>query len=145
MATFTDAEYLTGNEKRLTVHQWDLLLRRSFDAATWARSGRVYHVCTMYLGHIAHYNQGGFYDAQLSSPVRRVGFLMGMRDRLNGYAESPPPAYADKLDLFQAMLEVLDRHYSRLVEEAYAGRIQELEAAKRAIEAELDSLRGAAA
>src|SRR5207248_2229902 len=68
--TFIDAEYLSARDKRLTLKEWELLLRRSFDPDTWDQSGRVYHVCSMYLDHIAHFNQAGFYSAQMSTPTR---------------------------------------------------------------------------
>jgi hypothetical protein len=118
--------WLSVRDKRLTVKQFRFLLRNDLTPQSWERSGRVYHFMQMYCGFIAHYNQPGFYSAQLSTPQRAISFLDKAKRELESLAEHPPPAYDTLRDVAEAMLAELEPEYTRLITmlvEAERGRL----------------------
>lgn len=57
-----------------------------------------------YFGFIAHYDRGGFYEAQLSTPERRARFLRDLRE------DCERDAHRDRPDLWSDVKRVLAEH-----------------------------------
>lgn len=106
VSNFTQGRWLSPGDKRTLVHDLEkLLVSRIFGGAAFARSRfspKLYNLLSLHYGHIAHYNRGGFYEAQLENGQT---FMTNVRRIADGLSLYGYPAGCDD-DLRQALMVV---------------------------------------
>jgi len=84
---FTDAEFMTAKEKAAVLKDWERLLKAmatgDFGSTEETECGRksskftkrLYNHLHLHCGHIAHYNQSGFFYAQFGDSEKIINFV----------------------------------------------------------------------
>lgn len=70
---FTPTQWHTAADKEKFVTRFKAFVKSGFKPTIFTKA--FYQRMSMMRGHIAHYDQGGFYDAQFSAPTLRADFL----------------------------------------------------------------------
>jgi hypothetical protein len=122
---FTDAEFMTAQEKGLVLKDWERFLRQGLRKTHFTR--RLYEHLHLHCGFIAHYNVHGFYSSCFEAGQDIERFF----EHFCSYTAQNFGAYAEYDDLHIAMREAFDRHRSSItqqVEQDVSRRIAVLEA-----------------
>jgi hypothetical protein len=129
---------MTFNSSQFTPTQWDTAQNKATFAKQFVRfvqsdfatrhfTGKFYRRLSNTLGHIAHYNQAGFWDEFFTSTADKVQFLeQTLQHPCYG---DPAWTYSDVERVLQAWLRAdgtLERYRKRLAEETEAGERTEL-------------------
>lgn len=77
-AQFQPSKFSTAEEKTKFANHLARFLAEGCPSKLW--KAWFYRRLSMTFGHIAHYDQGGFWEAQLASPRKRLGFLAAILD-----------------------------------------------------------------
>lgn len=120
-ASFTAGRWLTAGDKRTIVHDLEkFLVARIYGGKSFARSrftSKLYKLLMGPYGHIAHYNQEGFYDAQLmrGEDCRANCQMLADGKFLYGGTITAQHEHMIDMDLVRALATVagayLDKHY----------------------------------
>ena len=70
---YTATQWNTAADKEKFVRQFKKFVERGFPESLFTKG--FYNRMSMMRGHIAHYNQDGFFDAQFITSERRADFL----------------------------------------------------------------------
>ena len=70
---FTATQWNTAEDKAKFEKHFQKFVEKGFPESMFNKG--FYNRMSMMNGHIAHYNQGGFYDAQFGTSERRADFL----------------------------------------------------------------------
>jgi hypothetical protein len=122
---FTDAQFMTAQEKALVLKDWERFLGHGLRKAHFTR--RLYQHLHLHCGFIAHYNIDGFYSTYFEAGQEIERFF----EHFCSYTAQNFGAYAEYDDLHVAMRGTFDRHKSSIthqVEEDVNRRIAVLEA-----------------
>lgn len=105
---FSDAEFMTADEKRLVLKQWERFVSSGFEQRYF--TDRIYKHLTLHCSFIAHYSRAGFYDVYFEEKENTRSFIdqfttgvsteYGMRYWLNG----------EYSDINRAMCRVMTEH-----------------------------------
>ncbi len=71
--TFTPTQWATSEKKALFFKQFQRFVSGGFKRSHFPKT--FYRQLSNMFGHIAHYDQGGFYSVQCSTSARRVDFV----------------------------------------------------------------------
>ncbi len=104
---FTDAEFMTAQEKQMTYKQWNTFLREGLKQEHFTK--RIYNHLHLHCGFIAHYNIDGFYSTYFEAGEDTERFF----DNLISDG-----GYGDTRDLTQAMIELYEASYKTKINEA---------------------------
>ena len=125
---FTDAEFMTAQEKGLVLRDWERFLRLGLRKTHFTR--RLYEHLHLHCGFIAHYNIHGFYSECFEAGQDIERFF----EHFCSYTAQNFGAYAEYDDLHVAMRGAFDRHKASItqqVEEDVSRKIAVLEASVR--------------
>ncbi len=73
MVELTDTKYLTANQKKLVLRQWERFLKGGLKAEDFSKS--LYDHLIQHCSFIAHYDRGGFYGTYFESGDDTCHFL----------------------------------------------------------------------
>jgi hypothetical protein len=125
---FTPTEFSTTEDKAKFANHFVAFVESDFSASKFPHW--FYKRLSMCFGHIAHFNQGGFYETWFSSTASKVRFLKYTLD-YGGYGD-PRYTYSDvEQDLGVWLRE------SPLIETLQLRNAQEIEAEERRVLARL--------
>lgn len=83
---FTPTKWNTAEDKAKFARHFQRFVEKGFPESMFNKA--FYNRMSMMNGHIAHYNQGGFYEAQFGTSLRRAEFLSDWANsRANGDPE----------------------------------------------------------
>jgi hypothetical protein len=122
---FTDAQFMTAQEKGLVLRDWERFLRHGLRKAHFTR--RLYEHLHLHCGFIAHYNIHGFYSTCFEAGQDIERFF----EHFCSYTALNFGAYAEYDDLHVVMREAFQTHKAAItkqLEEDVTRRISILEA-----------------
>lgn len=71
--TFTDTQFMSANDKRLTLKAWKTFLKNGLQPQHFTK--RLYHHLIQHCSFIAHYNLRGFYGYYFTNPSKTKAFI----------------------------------------------------------------------
>ena len=145
MNTFADAQFMTAEDKRLTLKAWATFIKHGFQFKHF--SNRLYDHLIQHCSFIAHYNRLGFYDTYFNRPVDTLKFLTQF-DRDLGcvsveYGYDGWCKDSDYIDLAKAMVDVLAPLLPGIRSRLRGGNLAIAEAELQAAQEKVAALRGA--
>ena len=127
MVELTDTKFMTADQKRVVLKQWEIFLRGGLKAGDFNKA--LYDHLIQHCSFIAHYNRGGFYDTYFEDGDDAVHFLSQF-DRNNPKAvDGIPPsieygmhywAKGEYGDINREMIRIATPHIPMLRAEAEA-------------------------
>jgi len=78
-ASLKDTQFMTAEEKRKVLRQWDLFLKCGATKETFTHP--LYHHLTQHCSFIAHYDRSGFYSTYFEEPEDTIHFLSQFDNR----------------------------------------------------------------
>jgi hypothetical protein len=113
---FTPTRWDTAQAKRWFAKQFVRFVQSDFAARHFTK--RFYHRLSMTFGHIAHYNQGGFWEHFFTTTADKVRFLEQTHEHPCG--GDPAWTYSDverELKAWLRLEETLERYRRKLTDE----------------------------
>lgn len=130
---FTDVEYMTADDKQKLVRAWTTFVKHGFQ---WSHfSDRIYKHLSLHVGHIAHFDRGGFWQTWFKDGEDRLAFI----DHFLSYR-----VMDDYFDVHTAMKAVLNDHIENLSRKAVEDEISKLTLMRNNIDSRLTALKGQA-
>lgn len=108
---FTDVKFMTAVEKARVAKMWDRFLASNMAQSKFTKA--LYEHLHLHCNHIAHFDRGGFYHEQLSTPDRRLAFMRQWANDFQG-GRFGWGAGSDYNDLHDVMWDALCKHADRI-------------------------------
>ena len=108
---FTDAKFMTAQEKALVLKSWERFLRNSMKREHFTK--RLYEHLHLHCGFIAHYNILGFYTEYFEAGQDTERFF----EHFCSYTAQNYGACAEYDDLHVAMREVFEKHKASITQQ----------------------------
>ena len=134
---FTDVQFMTAVEKARVATMFERFLAADLHRDKFTRA--LYQHFHLHCGHIAHFDQNGFYETWFTHPSNRVDFLRQLADDHES-GRLYWGAGEDYRDLGQVMYDSIQRHGQRIFDLAVSATRANLEERRNRIDAQLEAL-----